>query len=128
MFELCSVVVDTKPHEPIMIMIVYGILAALYAYEGIIATKRIITMHLYELVKVEPLLYILLISMAIGTILMALRTVINVFSCGLITMTILRVLSNAILIFAIYLSNRMLWIMRIEIQYPLWPLQRRRRK
>lgn len=95
---------------------IYGAVALLFLMECVNAVLKMIYMNRHGLVKAEKLLYGFFMGVAIATLLMTVRTVINIYNCEGTAMTVLRVMSSGMVIYVIFLAARMLWAIKVKMK------------
>jgi len=117
--------IDQLIHPPITIAVIYVIMAVSFAYEAWAAIRKLRTLHKCGLVKAEAPMYTYNMAIAIGMVLMAVRVMVNVYTCAIIPMTVIRMVSNVMVLMAVHLGGIMLWDIKVKTQYTLFPARKK---
>lgn len=93
---------------------IYGVIAFLYLLEAFNAVRKMRYMIKHELLKSDSLLYGFFMGTAIATLLMCFRTIANIFICDPVPLTILRIVSNSMIIYVLFMASRMQWAIKMK--------------
>ena len=98
---------------------IYGAIALTFFVEAYLSWRKLKYMRKNNITKVTPIVYNYYLGSIIATITMGLRTVINVMMCDNMANIVFRIISNGMIIYAMFTASGLIWQKHIKDVYTL---------
>ena len=94
---------------PVTFVLLYLTLIVLYVIEAAHAIKNIIMLSRVNVTPYTKMIYNYLYAVVVSLIAMAFRMTLNIMACDGTEISIIRVISNVMILYVVFMANRIIW-------------------